>query len=113
MFKEVEVHQGRKTITVLELTLFAFTTAKGTFTLVGTETRGSETIDTWKNIDTGEFHEWPRQSVKTWWEQGKIKPVEEATTVMWRETNGNGATIDYNAKTIQRAAKNKKSVKSR
>ena len=70
--------------TAYELTLFAFTTPKGTFTLVGTETRGNETIDTWKNIDTGEFHEWSRQSVKSWWEQGKIKPVEKATTLLWR-----------------------------
>ena len=105
MFKEVEVQQGRKTITVLELTLFGFTTSKGTFTLVGTETRGTETIDTWKNIYTGEFHEWQRQSVKSWWEQGKIKPVEEATKVTWRETNGSRTTIDYNIKTIHRRLK--------
>ncbi len=94
----------------LELTIFAFTTSKGTFTIVGTNIDGT---DTWKNINTGEFHEWSRQSVKSWFEQGKIKPVEEATTVMWRETNGNGTTIDYNAKTVKRVAKNKKSVKSR
>lgn len=87
MFKGVEVQQGRKTITVLELTLFAFIAEKGTFTLIGTETRGAETIDTWKNINTGEFHEWSRKSVKSWWEQGKIKPVEEATTVMWQRKN--------------------------
>ena len=71
-----------------ELTLFAFRTEKGTFTLVGTETRGTETIDTWKNIDTGEFHEWSRKSVKSWFEQGKITPIKEATTVMWRNQDG-------------------------
>ncbi len=64
--------------------LFAFTTSKGTFTIVGTNTDGT---DTWKNINTGEFHEWSRKSVKTWWEQGKIKPVEEATTIMWQRKN--------------------------
>jgi len=79
------------------LRLFAFTTSKGTFTLSGSNTDGT---DTWKNINTGEFHEWSRQSVKSWFEQGKIKPVDEATTVMLRETNGNGTTVDYNAKTI-------------
>lgn len=83
MIKEVKVQQGRKWTTVLEYRLHAFTTPKGTFTLVGTETRGTETIDTWKNIDTGEFHEWSRQSVKSWWEQGKIQPVEKATTLVW------------------------------
>jgi|SRR5690606_2856211 len=97
MFKEVEIQQGRKTVTAYELTLFAFTTSKGTFTLSGTNTDGT---DTWKNINTREFHEWPRKSVKSWFEQGKIKPVEEADTLLWLETNGNGTTIDYNTKTI-------------
>jgi len=82
----------------LELTLFAFTTPKGTFTLSGTNTDGT---DTWRNITTGEFHEWQRSSIKSWFEQGKIKPVEEADTLLWRETNVNGTTIDYNTKTIQ------------
>lgn len=85
MFKEVEVQQGRKWVTVLEITLFAFRTEKGIFTLVGTNTDGT---DTWKNIDTGEFHEWSRQSVKSWFEQGKIKPVKEATAVMWLNQDG-------------------------
>jgi len=79
------------------LRLFAFATSKGTFTLSGSNTDGK---DTWKNINTGEFHEWSRSSIKTWFEQGKIYPIEEATTLTWRETNGNRTTIDYNAKTI-------------
>ena len=83
----------------LELTLFAFTTPKGTFTLSGSNTDGT---DTWKNIDTGEFHEWQRESIKSWFEQGKIAPVKEANEVIWRETNGNGTRIDYNTKTIHR-----------
>lgn len=98
MFKTHTI--GRST--VYELTLFAFRTPKGTFTLSGTNTSGA---DTWKNIDTGEFHEWQRASIKTWLEQGKIKPVEEATTLIWRETNGNGTTIDYNTKAIHRHQK--------
>jgi hypothetical protein len=99
MFKTHEIQQGRKTVTALELTLFAFTTPKGTFTLSGTNTDGT---DTWHNINTGEFHEWQRASIKTWWEQGKITPIEEATTVIWQETNGNSTAIDYNTKTIHR-----------
>src|SRR5690606_21675445 len=86
------------------LRLFAFTTPKGTFTLSGTNTDGT---DTWKNIDTGEFHEWQRSSIKSWFEQGKIHPIDEATALTWRETNGNGATIDYNTKTMHSAEKNK------
>lgn len=69
----------------LELTLFAFTTPKGTFALSGTNTDGT---DTWRNITTGEFHEWQRSSIKTWWEQGKVHPVEEANTVMWCNQDG-------------------------
>ena len=99
MFKTHQIQQGKKTVTALELTLFAFTTPKGTFTLSGTNTDGT---DTWRNIDTGEFHEWSRKSVKSWFEQGKIHPVEKAITLTWLETNGNGTTIDYNAKTIHR-----------
>ena len=83
MIKEVKVQQGRKWITVLEYQLHAFTTSKGTFTLVGTETRGTETIDTWKNLDTGEFHEYPRQSIKKWLNQGKIAQVEKSVSMLW------------------------------
>ena len=85
MFKEVEVQQGRKWVTVLEITLFAFRTEKGIFTLSGSRTNGT---DTWRNITTGEIHEWSRSSVKSWWEQGKILPVDEATTLMWCNQDG-------------------------
>lgn len=85
MIKEIFVANGRSGRTVLELTLFAFTTTKGTFTLSGSNTDGT---DTWKNIDTGEFHDWSRKSVKSWWEQGKIQPMEKATTLMWRNQDG-------------------------
>src|SRR5690606_22926686 len=80
MFKTHQIQQGKKTVTALELTLFAFTTPKGTFTLSGTNTDGT---DTWRNIDTGEFHEWSRKSVKSWFEQGKIKPISKSTHPLW------------------------------
>ena len=90
MIKEVKVQQGRRWITVLEYRLHAFTTPKGTFTLVGTETKKFEvekhvtsTIDTFKNLDTGEFHEYPRQSIKKWLDQGKITPVPMSDKIDW------------------------------
>ena len=80
MFK---IHTIRKT-TVYEYTLFGFATPKGTFTLVGTETRGTETIDTWKNLDTGEFYDWSRSDIKKWLDQGKIMPVQESIgSMVW------------------------------
>src|SRR5690606_13805714 len=89
--------------------LFAFTTPKGTFTLSGTNTDGT---DTWKNIDTGEFHEWPRSSIKTWLQQGKIKPLEDADAFLSQEANRNGARNDHNTQTIHRLRKNHKFVNS-
>lgn len=67
-------------ITVYEYTLHAFTTSKGTFTLTGTS---SDWIDTFKNMDTGEFNEYPRQSIKKWLDQGKLTPIPESTTLVW------------------------------
>lgn len=99
MFETYQIQQGRKTITVYELTLFAFTTSKGTFTLSGSNTDGT---DTWKNINTGEFHDWSRQSVKTWWEQGKIKPVEEATTLVWYQNQRRPSKERPQSKVIQK-----------
>lgn len=69
-------------ITVHEYTLFAFRTQKGTFTLTGTT---SDWIDTFKNLDTGEFHEWTRSHVKKWLDQGKITPIPESITIDWHE----------------------------
>lgn len=76
--------------TVYEYLLVAFQTQKGTFTLVGTETKKFEvekhvtsTIDTFKNLNTGEFHEWPRSSIKKWLDQGKLTPIPEATELLW------------------------------
>lgn len=80
MINEVKVQQGRKTVTAYEYTLVAFRTNKGIFTLVGTN---HDWVDTFKNLDTGEFHEYPRQSIKKWLDQGKIEPVPEATRIDW------------------------------
>jgi|SRR5690554_7897505 len=99
MFETHEIQQGRETITVLELTLFAFTTPKGTFTLSGSNTDGT---DTWKNIDTGEFHEWSRESIKSWLEQGKILPVAEATTLVWYQNQRRPSKERPQSKVIQK-----------
>lgn len=99
MFKEVEIQQGRKTVTAYELTRFAFRTHKGTFTLSGSNTDGT---DTWKNINTGEFHEWPRKSVKSWWEQGKISPITESTTLTWYQNKRRPPKERPQSKVIQK-----------
>ena len=99
MFETYEIQQGRKTVTALELTLFAFTTSKGTFTLSGSNTDGT---DTWKNIDTGEFHEYPRQSIKKWLDQGKITPVQESTTLAWRQNQRRPPKERQQSKVIQK-----------
>lgn len=78
MFKSHTIRRS----TVYEYTLFAFRTEKGTFTLTGTS---SDWIDTFKNLDTGEFHEWPRSHIKKWLDQGKITPVPESTAIDWYE----------------------------
>lgn len=64
----------------LEYTLYAFTTDKGTFTLIGSHSNGT---DTFKCIETGEWHEWNRTQVKEWFDKGKIKPVEQAKEIDW------------------------------
>ena len=86
MFKTHTI--GRST--VYEYTLYAFRTQKGIFTLVGTETKKFEvekhvtsTIDTFKNLNTGEFHDWPRSSIKKWLDQGKVSPIPESTILVW------------------------------
>lgn len=73
--------------TVYEYTLFAFRTQKGTFTLTGTN---SDWIDTFKNLDTGEFHDWPRRSIKKWLDQGKITTVPESNTLVWYQNQRRG-----------------------
>lgn len=76
MFKTHTI--GKKT--VYEYLLVAFKTDKGTFTLTGTN---CDWTDTFKNLDTGEFHEWPRSQIKKWLDQGKITPIPESTTLEW------------------------------
>lgn len=63
-----------------ELTHYAFTTAKGTFTLSGSNADGT---DEWKHVDEHTFHTWSRKQVYEWWKSGNIQPVIEATSIIW------------------------------
>lgn len=83
MLKQVEVKNARATSIQLEYTLFAFQTRKGVFTLVGSQSNG---IDTFKQLNIGEYHEWSRETVYNWWKLGKIEPVKEATRLDWYTT---------------------------
>lgn len=67
----------------LELTHYAFKTAKGTFTLSATHSNGT---DEWKHTTERTFHTWSRQEVYNWWESGKIEVVENATSLTWQNT---------------------------
>lgn len=80
MIKKVEIQQGRNKKTCLELTLFAFKTSKGTFTLSGSNANGT---DEWKHLETRTFHTWTREQVYHWFLQGKITPVSEAKALDW------------------------------
>lgn len=64
----------------LELTLFAFTTEKGTFTLSGSNVDGT---DEWREVGTANFYKWNRRQVYDWFIQGKIKPVYMADKIDW------------------------------
>lgn len=65
----------------LELTHYAFTTIKGTFTLSATHSNGT---DEWKHTKDKTFHTWSRKEVYSWWESGKIEVAEEATSLTWQ-----------------------------
>lgn len=80
MIEKAVVNKGKRDVERLEYRLHAFTSSKGTFTLIGTN---HDWIDTFKNLDTGEFHDWPRSSIKKWLDQGKITPAPESTTLVW------------------------------
>lgn len=86
MFNKVEIQQGRRLVTAYEYTLFAFTTPKGTFTLVGSDADGT---DTFKCLETREYHEWNRSHVYEWFIQGKIAPVNESKTLDWYNNHTN------------------------
>lgn len=64
---------------VLEYTLHAFKSSKGTFTLSGT----SGEHDEFKNLNTLEFIKCNRNDVKEWIDKGLIHPVPESTTIDW------------------------------
>lgn len=80
MIKKVEIQQGRRLVTAYEYTLFAFTTEKETFTLVGSDANGT---DTFREIGTSNFYEWKREEVYDWFIKGKITPIEEALRIDW------------------------------
>ena len=63
-----------------ELTLFAFQTPKGTFTLSGTNANGT---DEWRQLGTCNFYTWERSKVYQWLKLGKISPVCEARHINW------------------------------
>lgn len=80
MFNKVEIQQGRRLVTAYEYTLFAFRTEKGTFTLSGTSSDGT---DEWRQIGTSNFHTWERRQVYDWFVNGKISAVSESNTLDW------------------------------
>lgn len=80
MIKQVEIQQGNRTVTAYQLTLFAFTTEKGRFTLSGSNADGT---DEWREVGTVRFHKWSRRQVYDWLIQSKIKPVDEAKSIDW------------------------------
>ena len=86
MIKKVVVETVRNKKTCLELTLFAFKTSKGTFTLSGSNANGT---DEWKHLETRTFHTWERSQVYEWFIQGKITPVNEAKTLDWNNNPAN------------------------
>lgn len=79
MIKEVIVETKKGDITCYELTHYAFTTSKGTFTLSATHSNGT---DEWKHTAERTFHTWSRQEVYNWWIDEKIEVVGEATEIL-------------------------------
>lgn len=77
--------------------LVAFRTAKGTFTLNATD---KDWNDTFRNINTNEYHTWNRKTIKSWYEQGKIQPVPTATTLDWQTKAKTRPTIKRNRKKV-------------
>lgn len=86
MIDRVEIQQGNRTVTAYQLTLFAFTTEKGTFTLSGSNADGT---DEWREVGTSKFHKWNRSQIYNWFIQGKIKPVDEAKSIDWYNNTDN------------------------
>lgn len=83
MIKEVTVFNNNFTTIEYELTLFAFKTSKGIFTLSGTNSDGT---DEWRRVGSCDFHTWKRKDVYLWFLSGKIEPIKEATSICWMDT---------------------------
>lgn len=82
MIKEVTVFNGKRTSIQYEMTLFAFRTEKGVFTMVGSSSDGS---DEWRQIGRCNFHSWQRKKIYEWFVSGRIIPIEEANRLNWRD----------------------------
>lgn len=80
MIEIVKVQVGNRTKECYQYLLFGFHTPKGTFTLVGSDTNGT---DTFKELGTSNFHEWKRSQVYEWFVKGNISVVSESTTLDW------------------------------
>lgn len=80
MITPIQVQSGKRTVTAYELTLFAFKTQKGIFTLSGTNSDGT---DEWRQLGTCNFYTWERSSVYQWFKSGKISAIQEAKTINW------------------------------
>lgn len=78
MTTPIKVEVGRKTITVLQLNIFAFRTKKGIFRISGTNVDGT---DEWREVGTNNFHTWSRESIREWHEKEKIEPIQESYTI--------------------------------
>lgn len=85
--------------------LVAFTTKKGTFTLIGTDHNWT---DTFLHLETRNRHEWSRHQIRNWFLEGKIKPVEHATGLDWFRMDGNKGRIDLNGKVNKTYTKKRK-----
>jgi len=80
MITLIQVQSGKRTVTSYELTLFAFQTPKGIFTLSGTNSNGT---DEWRQLGTCNFYTWERSHVYQWLKLGKISPIERAKEPNW------------------------------
>lgn len=76
MLKETVVNNK----VVLEYTLYAFTTDKGTYRLVGSDSNGD---DTFRIVGTSTFHTWKRSQIYDWYKANKITPLPTATTIIY------------------------------
>lgn len=80
MIKEITVFDRFKTSIQYEMELYAFSTEKGRFTMVGSNVDGT---DEWKELGTCNYHTWKRSDIYLWYKCGKISPIPESKTLIW------------------------------